>query len=179
MDAIAVLTKDHREAEALFARFPSETTEESRKECAQELIAELSKHDAVELEYLYPVLKEVSAQGEQLEEHSLEEHREARELLHKLDTNLSEVMSPSFEADWQRLESMIKEHAQEEVTEAFPLLRAKCSEEQLREMGEKIESSKKTAPTHPHPSTPDNPVGAKVMGTAAAAMDRARDAVQK
>lgn len=179
MDAIALLTQDHREAETLFGRFLSETTQDSRETCAHELIAELSKHDAVEIQHLYPVLKELSPQGEKLEEHSLEEHREARELLDKLDGNLRDVMSPSFEADWQRLESMIKEHVTEEETEIFPLLRAKCSEDQLREMGEKIQASKKTAPTHPHTMTPDNPAAAKVMGTAAAAVDRARDAVRK
>jgi len=106
-------------------------------------------------------------------------HREARELLHTLDTSLDKVMSPSFAADWRRLESMTKEHVQEEETEIFPLLRRNCSEEQLREMGEKVEASKKTAPTYPHPSTPDNPVGAKVMGAAAGVADRARDAVRK
>lgn len=64
-------------------------------------------------------------------------------------------------------------------TEIFPLLRRICSEEQLREMGEKVEASKKTAPTHPHPSTPDNPVGVKVMVAAAGVADRARDAARK
>ena len=179
MDAIALLMQDHREAEALFSRFPSESTLESRKACAQELIAELSKHDAVEVEYLYPVLKDLSPQTRELEEHALEEHREARELLHTLDTNLSEVMSPSFEADWQRLESMISEHVHEEEQQAFPMLRAQCSEETLNELGDKIETGKKTAPTHPHLSTPDNPVGAKVMGAAAGVVDRARDAARR
>jgi hypothetical protein len=179
MDIIAALTKDHREAEVFFAEFSSESTEEGKKRCAEQLIAELSKHDAVELEHLYPLLATMSQEGERLQRHSLEEHREARELLHTLDTSLDQVMSPSFAGEWRRLESMTKEHVQEEETEIFPLLRRNCSEEQLRELGEKVEASKKTAPTHPHPSTPDNPVGAKVMGAAAGVADRARDAVKK
>lgn len=179
MDIIAALTKDHREAEAFFAQFPNESTEEGKRQCAERLITELSKHDAVELEHLYPVLASLSPDGERLQQHSLQEHREARELLHTLDKSLDQVTSPSFAADWRRLESMTKEHVQEEETEIFPLLRRNRSEQQLQELGEQVEKSKKTAPTHPHPSTPDNPVAAKVMGAAAGVADRARDAARK
>jgi hypothetical protein len=40
-----------------------------------------------------------------------------------------------------------------------------------------FEKAKKTAPTHPHPSTPNTPGANMALGPVAAVFDRARDAV--
>jgi hemerythrin-like domain-containing protein len=177
MDATELLMQGHREAERLFTKLPAEQSQEQRRSTAELLIAALSKHDAVEVQILYPTLRREGQAGDQLSNHALDEHRDVRELLHELDKHLDDVMEPSFVGSWQRLERMVREHVQEEETEIFPLLRNTLSRDDLEEMGTRIEKAKQTAPTHPHPTTPDNPVGATVMGAAAGLADRARDAM--
>lgn len=176
MDATELLIHDHREARSLFERFPTETSESDRRQIAEELIRELSRHDAIELQVLYPELRKVSDEGGRMADHGLDEHSEARDLLKELDESLDRVASPAFAASWRRLQDMVYEHMDEEEGEVFPLLRAHRSPSELSELGDKLEAAKKVAPAHPHPGTPDNPIGAMVMGGAAGVVDRARDA---
>lgn len=49
--------------------------------------------------------------------------------------------------------------------------------EELLDLGEKVESTKKLAPTRPHPSAPDEPPGDKILGPVTGLLDRMRDAV--
>ena len=60
----------------------------------------------------------------------------------------------------------------------FPKLRASVGSVELREMGGKLASAKRMAPTHPHPNVPNTPPGNIVGGAAAAVMDKARDALR-
>lgn len=50
------------------------------------------------------------------------------------------------------------------------------SPEELVELGQKVESTKKMGPTRPHPAAPDGP-GDKVLGPVTGPLDRMRDAV--
>jgi hypothetical protein len=47
----------------------------------------------------------------------------------------------------------------------------------LDELGEKVRSAKKTAPTRPHPGAPDTPAALKILAPGAGLVDRARDLV--
>jgi len=57
------------------------------------------------------------------------------------------------------------------------VLSAETAAELGSELGSKIADGKKTAPTRPHPRTPASPGVLKAAGPAAAAADKARDAV--
>jgi hypothetical protein len=46
----------------------------------------------------------------------------------------------------------------------------------LNELGDAMATAKKTAPTRPHPRSPDEPPGNLVAGSGAALLDRAIDA---
>jgi hypothetical protein len=56
-------------------------------------------------------------------------------------------------------------------------MRDACDAEELRELGEKFENSKKIAPTRPHPSAPDHPPANKILGPGVGLIDRMRDAL--
>ena len=77
MDAITLLKQDHREVEGMFDRFTTASAQE-RRSIAESVIAELSKHDAVEVVHLYPAVRQAGQTGEGLTEHGLEEHKEAQ-----------------------------------------------------------------------------------------------------
>ena len=61
----------------------------------------------------------------------------------------------------------------------FPHMREVFSQEELVELGARVEAVKKIAPTRPHPSVPDEPPGDKLLGPVAGLLDRMRDAVSK
>ena len=52
-----------------------------------------------------------------------------------------------------------------------------ATEEDLRELGRKVERAKKLAPTRPHPNAPDEPPWNKILAPGAGLVDRVRDAL--
>src|SRR5438270_199630 len=62
-DAIQILTDDHREVEGLFQKVESGSA--GKKDVVAKIVRELSIHDAIEREYLYPaVRKHIADQGD-------------------------------------------------------------------------------------------------------------------
>lgn len=177
MDGTKVLEQDHREVEKLFDQFEQATGDTGEKgEIAKKIIRELSIHAAIEEEVFYPEVEAAVPNAEDLVGHSLEEHQEVKELLSELDS--MDPGDPGFHQKMEKVISDVKEHVEEEEGEMFPKLREAISANELLEIGEKLEKAKGRAPTRPHPMAPNEPPGNKVMGTAAAALDRARDKIE-
>jgi hypothetical protein len=76
-----------------------------------------------------------------------------------------------------RLEAILRDHVSDEEQEQFPQLRAKIPHEQLVEMGKKVETAKKAAPTRPHPGAPHSALFHKTVGPGVGMVDRLRDAL--
>lgn len=96
--------------------------------------------------------------------------------------------SDDVEAEYQRclarcenamtqLATTEAEHLTAEETLYFPALNDKLSKTEKVELYERLVAAKKFAPTHPHPSRPDNPTMAKLMHPIEGAIDRAVDSV--
>lgn len=177
-DAVELLTSHHRDVEQLWTR-AQEThaagDQSTASDLGQRIITLLSQHDAIETQLLYPALRDTGERGDTLAEHSLEEHQKVRELLKAADGDLDDTKG------WSNLAealSHVIEHVGEEESQVFPLLRT-AGQEELYELGDTMEKAMNVAPTHPHPSTPNNPLGATIMGGAAGVLDRVRDALKK
>ncbi len=172
-DAIDVLVSDHRTVEALFSRL--EMAGAVDQAVLDEVIRELSVHAAIEEQVLYPAVRQQISGGDGLAEHSLEEHQEAKELLAALDKGGAD--DPQALQLVSQLIASVREHVQEEEGQIFPQLRSAMATETLITMGEALEKAKAMAPTRPHPKAPSTPPGNIIAGTAAAVVDKARDAV--
>jgi len=173
---ISVITQDHREVEAVFQELESgEGTPEHRRDLADHVIAELVRHSVAEEEYMYPAAREALEGGDELADHELEEHAEAEKLMKQLDG--LDPTDPRFDELLGTLMAEIRHHIEEEETDLLPKLEAACSQEQLRDLGEKVVRAKAMAPTHPHPSAPDKPPANKLLAPGAALVDRMRDAL--
>lgn len=182
-DAIAVLTTDHDEVKGMLSRLesmPSASTGATaeqlteRKELVQQLVIELSKHEAAEEMHLWPTVRDALPNGSVLADRALAQEQDGKEALAKL-----EKMSPDnldFEGLLTSTRQDLLEHIRTEE-EVFAALRGAVSEAQLDELGGKIEAAKKMAPTRPHPHAPNSATGVKLAGAMAAPMDKARDAV--
>ncbi len=183
-DVVSVLVHDHREVEEMFSRLERMGTAGSgahagtlkaRKALVDEVTIELVRHAVAEEQHVYPVYRRVLPDGDKLIEHELSEHSDAENTMDELDK--MDAGDPGFEDKLQHLMSVIREHIAEEEGELFPKLRAALSPEELEELGGKVSTAKKLAPTRPHPASPDHPPFNKVIDTGAGIVDRLRDAI--
>ena len=186
MDAIALLTRDHREVEQLFKQFEklTERAQKSMKKIVMKMIRELAIHSAVEEMLFYPAvrtagLKAGTRAGEAASDlvlESLEEHHIVKWTLSEL-----EKMDPEDERYCAKVEVLVesvRHHIEEEEGDLFPKARKLLGEEMLDELGQRMEKAKKLVPTRPHPRSPDTPPGNMVAGLMASMMDRTKDMVR-
>ncbi len=175
-DAVELLETDHAEVEQMFVQIESLPEGDSRTQLIQGVIRELSVHATIEEQVLYPAVREALPDGEALAQEAIDEHQQVKETLSAIE---------SADAPTERdqllvtLMSNVRHHVEEEETELFPKLKAAIGASELQEMGGKLASAKKLAPTHPHPNAPNTPPGNIVGGIAAAAIDKARDALKR
>lgn len=178
-DVIGVLTKDHREVEALFQRYErlGGKAEKSRRTIARKLVEELSKHAAAEEQVLYPALRSMLSNGEKMQKEGIDEHQTVKELL--VDLNRLSPGDEEFDPKMRALIENVRHHVEEEEGEMLPKLAKAAGREQLQAMGQMIQAAKKIAPTRPHPHTPSTPPANVVVGAVAGVVDRVRDAGRK
>ena len=180
-DVIEVLTHDHREVEQMFAELESlrgatgAAQRTRRKDLVDQVTIELVRHSVAEEAEVYPRVAEKVSAAEV--ERAKSEHAEAEETLKRLERLQPD--DPSFAGELTTLMEEIRQHVAEEEGEMFPHMREVFTEDELVELGGKVEAVKKIAPTRPHPSAPDEPPGDKLLGPVTGLLDRLRDAVGK
>jgi hypothetical protein len=170
---IEALREDHDEVRSLLARVDTATGKQ-RTELWQQLVAELVRHEVAEEEILRPVSKRVA--GEQIAAARIHEESEAEELLKEMEK--LEQTSADWATKFAKLRSEVEKHALAEETEEFPKIEQGEERSKLVRMAKAYEAAKATAPTHPHPSTPNTTAANLLIGPFAAIADRARDAVR-
>jgi hemerythrin superfamily protein len=172
-DVVDELTTDHREATALLDELLDTSDPQTRRDMADTVITELVRHSVAEEMYVYPVLREQVADGADMVEHDVEEHKELERTMKELEG--CDAQDGRFMELVAQLRGQLHHHATDEENEQFPLLRARVPREQLVKMREQVETAKKVAPTRPHPGAPNNQVFHKLVGPGVGLMDRVRD----
>jgi len=173
---ISVLVTDHREVEEMFTELETEgLSAQRRSELRDKVITELVRHSVAEEMYLYPTTRKVLPGGDQLADREIEEHAAAERLMKDLEK--VDPQDARFDDLLTQLITDVRGHVGEEETDLFPRLEAACSDQELAELGAKVQQAKKLAPTRPHPSAPDTPPMNKVMGPPMGLVDRVRDAL--
>jgi hypothetical protein len=177
-DALAVLADDHHHVLELLDRLAGGAVgsqDAERRTVAQQLAIAESKHEAIEEQCFWPLVRSQLDNGDELAEQAIEQEEAGKKLIHELDHTPAE--SPDFEAVLHRLDRAVREHIAFEEGQVWPKLRLSLGEPELAELGRRLESAGRTAPTRPHPRTPSNPRLLGTVGPAVGALDRARDAV--
>lgn len=179
MDAITVLKDDHRAVDKLFKRFEKAGAgaHKTKRRLVDSMIKELVVHSAIEEEVLYPTVRAEIASESGLVLEALEEHHVVEWLLAELG-----AMSPEderFDAKVTVLIESVRHHVVEEEDVLFPKVRSSLGRRRLRELGEDLEAARRTAPTRPHPRSPDEPPANLIANTMAGLVDRARGVVRK
>jgi iron-sulfur cluster repair protein YtfE (RIC family) len=123
-DLLEHLTEEHRKAEQMMKTLLDSDEGPERERTLGELREALTKHMAVEEQFLYPIVKRTL--GEEPEEEAENEHQLARDGLAKLSELVSE---PGFGAAVEMLQGGIGHHVKEEEQEIFPKLRRQAGDE--------------------------------------------------
>lgn len=173
MDAITLLTQDHRRTDELFDRFEQTDDPDEKKRLVREFTHELSVHAAVEEQWLYPLTAQTVVDGRSLAGHSVEEHQKVKDLLAWLDD--AEPTDSGYGERVGELITEVRHHVEEEETQLFPKLREAVPAAQLEMLGSAMSLAKVLAPTRPHPHAPNTPPVNVLAGPVAAAVDALRD----
>lgn len=183
-DVFTVLGRDHAEVkqtldqlERGLSRAGGASTPQlkERKKLVQALVIAESKHEAVEEEHFWPVVRDLSGDGATLADQGTHQEQEAKVILDRLDK-----LDPADD-DFELLVSAIirdgRSHIAYEEERVWPRLRDSLSQSGADKLGMKLVQAKDTAPTRPHPNVPPRPGLLKAGGPAAALADRLRDAI--
>lgn len=177
-DAIAELKSDHRDVEALFARFDGvgATAHKTRNATVAKIIVALSVHAAIEETVFYPALRSrLDADDPILE--ALEEHHLVKLTLSELEKMSSQ--DERYTAKVTVLKESVQHHVKEEEGDLFSKCRKLFTRGELVELGDRLRDAKRGAPTRPHPSSPDTPPGNVVATALTAPLDAAANLAGK
>jgi hemerythrin-like domain-containing protein len=180
MDAIELLRNDHQrvlrmltQLEAGPVAFPSQDQVRERKDQVTELVMAEARHEAVEEEYFWPMVRQALPDGDELANQAIEQENAAKHLLDALDK--AHTDQPDFESMVRSVITDARAHIDFEETQVWPKVLATVDKDQLAALGEKMAKAMEKAPTRPHPHAPSAPGMLKTAGKAAAAADKLRD----
>jgi hypothetical protein len=142
---------------------------------AQRLVIAGSKHEVIEEQFLWPLVRQRVKGGQFLSDAGIEQEAGAKNLLHEL--NHMQADNSHFMTMVHQVASHLRDHVTYEQNQIFPKLQMLLTAQELAELGDQLVLAKKAAPTRPHPHASPDPRFLKTMGPLVAAMDRALDAV--
>ena len=179
MDALTLLTEDHRHVEALFARFEKagSRAHATKRRLVDDIIEKLSIHASIEETIFYPAVREADPELETQVLEALEEHHGAKAFLAELERMAPEA--ERFDAKVTVLMEQVRHHVEEEESDLFPRVRKAIDTADLDQLGSALAEAKTTAPTRPHPLQPDTPPLNQLLSLPVALADRVITTVRR
>ncbi|WP_131104896.1 hemerythrin domain-containing protein [Ornithinimicrobium sufpigmenti] len=134
-------------------------------------------HAFAEESVLWPVLRRVLPEGEELTLQVEQEHQEVNEVVSRLED--LEITDPRREPLLQRLAGLLREDVRDEEDELLPGLQQQLTLGQLRRLGLLWEVVRRVSPTRAHPVVARRPPGNVVAALPLTAIDRTRDLLER
>ena len=119
-EAINLLIQDHQEVESLFLAYERSVDSAEKVRLAERICLDLKAHTWLEEKFFYPAVRKATGEDE-LIDHALEEHAEAKKLVSQIESALA--ADASFDALMVELREAIDAHVSEEEDELFPATR--------------------------------------------------------
>jgi hypothetical protein len=161
-DLIDVLVQDHRRVETLLVELETEPGDPGhRRDIVDVVVAELVGHAVAEELYLYPAVRDLLPDGDQVADRELRQHADLQRTMEASEWNLAALIAAA------------RDHIAEQERDLFPRLRQTCPADRLESLGRRAEAAKRIAPTRPHPHTPVN----RLVTPGTGLVDRVRDAM--
>jgi iron-sulfur cluster repair protein YtfE (RIC family) len=141
MDAFTLLKTDHKTVAGLMEKIDA-TTERAlkgREDLFTQLKSELDIHAEIEEKILYPVL-EKAEETHDISLEAYEEHRLVKQLLGELEGEPKDT--EEWTAKFTVLKENVEHHVEEEEGEMFKKARKVLSQEEIDELGARLEEAK-------------------------------------
>jgi hemerythrin-like domain-containing protein len=179
MDALTFLRQDHKSVLGMLEVLdgaPSGTGAQTSglSTMVTNLVIAESQHEAIEEQIFWPAVRDALEDGDALADTAIEQEQAGKRLLQRLEDG--EPGEPDYQEALQQFLTAAREHIAYEQEVVWPQFQAAVTDEELVNLGERLEAAKKIAPTRPHPDTPPSPAVLKTMGMATAVVDHVRDA---
>src|SRR5215211_7781212 len=171
MNAISLLTQDHRNVEQLFHRFEAAESPEEKRSITDKVIEQLSVHAELEEQFFYPaVADKLEERGEVLE--AVEEHHMAKLALWELER--LPTTATNFDAKFTVMKESILHHVGEEEGGGgiFDHARKVMNATELEQLGDRMERARASVPHRPHPLAPPTPPLNRLLGIPVSILDR-------
>ena len=171
MNAISLLTQDHRNVEQLFNRFEAAATPEDKRAITDKVIEQLSVHAEIEEQFFYPALAaKLEERGDVLE--AVEEHHMAKLALWELER--LPASASNFDAKFTVMKENILHHVSEEEGDdgIFQTARKVLKANELEELGDRMQRARANVPRRPHPLAPPTPPINRLLGLPVSVLDR-------
>ena len=139
IDAAELLTRDHKEALALFKSYHSSSAMDKTR-IVHKACKALDAHMTIEEEIFYPAFKLAFADHEMVPEGAVE-HASARDLIALISSGAGRAGQEEFDARVKVLGELIEHQAGEEEKEMFPKARASPTLD-LRALGRRMAQRK-------------------------------------
>lgn len=138
MDAIELLTRQHKEVDDLFEKFEKaiEKGDASAMELFTRIADNLAAHATIEEKILYPNVY-VGPTADKLQE-AVEEHLSAKRVI--ADLLDMDTSHPQFKAKMKVLHELIEHHVEEEEEDLFKSVKKLLTKEELALLGEQLET---------------------------------------
>jgi hemerythrin-like domain-containing protein len=154
VNALKLLETQHREVEELFEEFESagEGARKTKERLCAQVADALALHAEIEEKLFYPEMKQaIGKEGEELLRESVEEHLSVKRLLDDiLDSSASD---DQFDAKMKVLKEQVEHHVEEEESELWKQAKKSCSNEQLEDLGQRMEELAEQLESEGHPAS--------------------------
>ncbi|MGW7200196.1 hemerythrin domain-containing protein [Streptomyces chryseus] len=166
--------RDHAELDRLMSRYESGAgSRAERQQTLKEIVQLTFSHAFAEEVVLWPALRRLAPEGEELTSRVEEEHQEINDLVAEIER--TDPADPRHDRLAGQAFALIRQDIRDEEDLLLPRLQEALDRAGLRRLGSTWETVRRTAPTHPHPGVPRRPPGNAVAGVPLSALDRARD----
>ena len=142
MNAFQLLKEDHQKVSGIFQQLEptTERAEKTRTELFAKLQEELDIHAKIEETIFYPSIKQ-AAETREIVLEGFEEHHIIKMLLKELEA--LPVDTEQWTAKLKVLQENVEYHVEEEETEMFQKARQVLSEDEINQLGVRMEEEKK------------------------------------
>ncbi|MEU0914770.1 hemerythrin domain-containing protein, partial [Streptomyces althioticus] len=141
--------RDHARLDAMMNRCLSEDLPPGELDALWlDIVRLVFSHAFAEETVLWPLLRRVSPDGEELTRQVEEEHQAINDLVARIERSPDDPRR----AEWMRQAfTLIRQDIRDEEDELLPRLRTAFDDRRLRRIGAAWEAVRATAPTRPHP----------------------------
>lgn len=178
MDALSFLRADHESVLGMLQVLDGAPQGDGAQQSGlatmvTNLVIAESQHESVEEQLFWPAVRAALEDGDDLADHAIAQEEAGKVLLQELEDGHPGELE--YHRALGEFVTVAREHISYEENVVWPRFKGAVSADDLEQLGDKLQTAKKIAPTRPHPNAPSGGLAQNTVGMAAAIVDHLRD----